>query len=58
MKLAVVLDPLEEIKTYKDTTYAIMVEAAHRGYRIFALMQSDIFFRDGIVIGNARELTL
>ncbi len=44
MKLAVVLDPLEEIKTYTDTTYAIMVEAAHRGYRIFAVMQSDIFF--------------
>ena len=58
MKLAVILDLLEEIKTYKDTTYAIMREAAKRGHQLFALMQSDIFLRDGVVIGNARTLTL
>jgi glutathione synthase len=58
MKLAVILDPLEEIKTYKDTTYAIMREAAKRGHNIFALMQGDVFLRDGVVSGYARQLTL
>ena len=58
MKLAVILDPLDEIKTYKDTTYAIMREAAKRGHSIHALMQGDMFLRDGSVIGYARELTL
>ena len=58
MKLAVILDPLEEIKTYKDTTYAIMREAAKRGHQIFALTQSDVYLRDGVVIGKSRELTL
>jgi glutathione synthase len=58
MKLAVILDPLEEIKTYKDTTYAIMREAAKRGHNIFVLMQGDVFLRNGIVSGYARELTL
>jgi glutathione synthase len=58
MKLAVILDPLEEIKTYKDTTYAIMREAGKRGHTIFALMQGDVFLRDGVVSGYARELTL
>ena len=58
MKLAVILDPLDEIKTYKDTTYAIMREAAKRGHSIHALMQSDMFLRDGSVSGYARELTL
>ena len=58
MKLAVILDPLEEIKTYKDTTYAIMREAAKRGHSIYALMQGDVFLRDGVVKGYARELTL
>ncbi len=58
MKLAVILDPLDEIKTYKDTTYAIMREAAKRGHSIHALMQGDMFLRDGSVSGYARELTL
>jgi len=31
MKIAIILDPLDRIKTYKDTTYAMMVEAASRG---------------------------
>ena len=30
MKLAFVLDPLESIKTYKDSSYAMMREAARR----------------------------
>ena len=58
MKLAVILDPLEEIKTYKDTTYAIMREAAKRGHTIYALMQGDVFLREGVVKGYARKLTL
>ena len=58
MKLAIILDPLEEIKTYKDTTYAMMREAAARGHQLFTLMQSDVLLRDGVVVGNARALTL
>ena len=58
MKLAVILDPLEEIKTYKDTTYAIMREAAERGHILYVLMQSDLLLRDGMVLGQARELSL
>ena len=58
MKLAVILDPLEEIKTYKDTTYAIMLEAAERGHLLYVLLQSDLLLRDGKVLGQARELLL
>ena len=58
MKLAVILDPLEDIKIYKDTTYAIMREAGKRGHSVFALIQSDVFLRDGTVSGYARALTL
>ena len=58
MKLAVILDPLEEIKTYKDTTYAIMREAAKRDHQIFAMMQRDVSLRGGVVIGHYHGLTL
>ena len=58
MKLAFVLDPLDEIKTYKDSSYAMMREAASRGHALFSLQQEDVVLRDGKVLGYARELTL
>ncbi|MDO9216231.1 MAG: glutathione synthase, partial [Lacisediminimonas sp.] len=32
MKIAFATDPLAGFKTYKDSTYAMMVEAAARGH--------------------------
>jgi glutathione synthase len=58
MKIAFVLDPLDSLKTYKDTSFAMMREAAGRGHRLFALMQEDLLWRSGAVTGFARELTL
>jgi glutathione synthase len=34
MKILFILDPLASIKTYKDTSFAMMVEAAGRGHEI------------------------
>ena len=39
MKLAFVLDPLDHIKTYKDSSYAMMEEAARRGHELYVLHQ-------------------
>ena len=58
MKIAFVLDPLDSIKTYKDSSFAMMREAVARGHRIFAVMQEDLLWRGGDVIGYSRELTL
>jgi glutathione synthase len=58
MKLAIILDPLEHIKTYKDSTYAMMREASQRGHSVHVLEQQDLALRDNSVVGFARELTL
>ena len=58
MKLAFVLDPLDSIKTYKDSSYAMMREAAARGHSLAALQQEDLIWRDGRVLGYARDLSL
>jgi glutathione synthase len=58
MKIAFVLDPLDSIKTYKDSSYAMMQEAASRGHALFTLQQEDLVLRDGQVLGYAREMTL
>jgi glutathione synthase len=58
MKLAFILDPLDSIQTYKDTSFAIMREAAHRGHQLYSLMQEDLVWRPGAVTGFARPLRL
>jgi glutathione synthase len=45
MKLAFILDPLENLKSYKDTSLAIMREASLRGHELFVSMQHDLFLR-------------
>jgi len=58
MKIAFILDPLDSLKTYKDSSFAMMREAVGRSHRIYALMQEDLVWRAGKVTGFARELTL
>jgi len=58
MNLALLLDPLDSLKIYKDSSYAMMRAAAVRGHRLFAMQQEDVVLRDGRVTGFASELTL
>ena len=58
MKLAFVVDPLDTFKIYKDTTFAIMREAAQRGHALYALEQADLAWRGGDVVGYAARLHL
>lgn len=45
MRFAFILDPLDSLKAYKDTSLAIMREGARRGHELFVAMQSDLFLR-------------
>ncbi len=58
MNFAFILDPLESIKTHKDSSYAMMVEAAARGHTLFTLEQQDVALQLGRVLGYARKVTL
>ena len=58
MKLVFVLDPLDDIKTYKDSSYAMMEEASRRGHELSVLHQEDILCRSGAVNGIAAGISL
>jgi glutathione synthase len=58
MKIAFLADPLDGFKIYKDTTYAMMVEAAQRGHLLNALQHRDLAFEHGVVVGKAARITL
>ncbi len=53
MKLAFILDPLEELKTEKDSSLAMMREAAARGHAIYTLDQGDLLLRDAQAVMQA-----
>ncbi len=58
MKLAFIVDPLDEFKLEKDTTYAIMRAAAARGHTLYALQQEDLAWHKAAVTGRATRLHL
>jgi glutathione synthase len=58
MRLAFVVDPLDGFKIYKDSTYAMMREAAARGHELHVLRQEDLAWHNGIVSGHAQRLHL
>ncbi len=60
VNLLFVADPLETFKTAKDTTFAMMREAASRGHVIWACEPADLVWRTGsrVVARRARAITL
>ncbi|GGB91548.1 glutathione synthase [Pseudoduganella buxea] len=58
MKIAFLADPLASFKIYKDSTYAMMAEAAKRGHQVYAFQQRDMALRDGIVSARVARITL
>jgi glutathione synthase len=59
MKLLFVADALEGFKIHKDTTFAMMREAAARGHELMACEPRDLMWqRGGRVTGYVREITL
>ncbi|HNF90553.1 MAG TPA: glutathione synthase, partial [Thiobacillaceae bacterium] len=58
MKLLFVADPLERFKIHKDSTYAMMGEAAGRGHELWAMVSEDLAWRGGRVVGKAAPISL
>ena len=59
MKLLFVADPLEVFKPYKDSTYAMMREAAARAHAIHACEPAHLRWQRGAkVMAQVRQLTL
>jgi len=52
MKLLFILDPLPALKTYKDTSFAMMVEAARRGHELHYTLQEGMLVVDLVSAGD------
>lgn len=56
--IAFIVDPLDRLKPYKDTSISMMRALARREHRVFAMQQGDLWWRGGETHASARRLTL
>jgi glutathione synthase len=56
MRILFILDPLDTLKAYKDTSIAIMREAITQGHEVLVALQQDITARNEKILFFARSL--
>jgi len=54
--LGVVMDPIQSINFYKDTTLSILLAAQNQGFKLFYMEQKDLFLENGAPFAEVRPL--
>lgn len=58
IQLGVIMDPIGSITIKKDTTFAMLLAAQARGWKVWYFEQSDLYLRDSQALGRARLLSV
>jgi glutathione synthase len=56
LRVGIVMDPIESITPYKDSSLAMLLEAERRGAEISYFTQSDLKLVSGTALGRSRRL--
>ena len=55
-RTGVIMDPIEGIATYKDSTFAMLLDAQRREHEIWYMEPAGLTMRDGIAMGHMQPL--
>lgn len=58
LNVAVQMDPIERINIAGDSTFALMLKAEERGYKMWHYLADQLSWRDGRVIAHARPVSV
>jgi len=58
IKLGIVMDPIESIKPWKDSSFAMLLEAQHRGWQIYYMRIDDLYMDNSISYAHYQRLQL
>ncbi len=58
ISLGIVMDPIDSIHTYKDSSFAMMLEAQARNWSIWYMEQSDLCLHDNRSYARMRQVKL
>ena len=56
--LGVVMDPIEHIKTHKDSSFAMLLAAQRKGWNLRYMQQQDLYLRDGRAWASWRSVNV
>ncbi len=56
MRIAVIIDPLTELKAYKDTTVTMLARAQARGHEVHTCEQRELWYEDATVMSRTRRI--
>ncbi|MBL4763312.1 MAG: glutathione synthase [Gammaproteobacteria bacterium] len=56
IRLGVIMDPISAIKPWKDSTFAMLLEAQKRGWELCYLEMSNLYLDEGVASGCYRKL--
>ena len=56
LKTGVVMDPIDGIATYKDSSFAMLLEAQRRGHVLCYMEPGDLFVKDGRLFASMQQL--
>lgn len=56
--LGIIMDPIDSINIKKDSTFAMMLEAQHRGWQLFYMLQSSLYVENGMVFAEMQIVTV
>ncbi|WP_293646370.1 glutathione synthase [Thiolapillus sp.] len=54
--LGIVMDPIESIKTVKDSSFAMLLEAQRRGWNLWYMEMNDLFLLDNKAMARMKRL--
>ncbi|MFT4650678.1 MAG: glutathione synthase [Polaribacter sp.] len=55
-RLGIVMDPIEKIKPWKDTSFALMLEAQSRGWVIFYMRIDDLYMENSVSYAHYKTI--
>ncbi len=58
VQLGIVMDPIDQIKVYKDSSFAMLLAAQARGWQLWYLTLSDLYLVNGEAWGTMRPVTV
>ncbi|MCL5051018.1 MAG: glutathione synthase [Firmicutes bacterium] len=58
MKVGIIMDPIETVKTYKDTSFRLALEAQARGHELLYMEMNDLFIDGGNPMAFVRPLSV
>ncbi len=56
MILGIVMDPIESIKPWKDSSFSMLLEAQKRGWSIRYMLQNDLYIQNGRCFSSFKPL--